>query len=63
MLDSVSINKLNNQYIITKRSSDGKLIGSFVISLDGIYEALEHYSEYLSKQPFNASLKNNSVSF
>lgn len=48
---------------VSKHSMDGKLIGTYTISPDGIYEALEFYSEYLSKQPFNAKLKNNSVSF
>jgi hypothetical protein len=64
MSDTVSIKKIKgNQFSITKNSSKGRLIGSFTISSDAIYEALEMYQEYLSKQPFNASLKNNSASF
>lgn len=53
----------DNQIDISKRSGDGKLIGSFAVGLSGVYEALDMYQEYLSKQPFNAELKNNSASF
>lgn len=32
-------------------------------SIDNICKAVKFYSEHLSKQPFNASLKDNSISF
>ena len=51
------------QIDLTKRSSEGNLIGSYVMGLESVYEALEMYHEYLLKQPINASLKNNSASF
>lgn len=51
------------QIDLSRHTSDGKLVGSYVISLDGVYEAIKMYHEYLSKQPLNASLKNNSASF
>ncbi|WP_157607976.1 hypothetical protein [Seonamhaeicola sp. S2-3] len=33
------------------------------LSIGSIWDAVQFHSEHLSKQPFNASLKDNSISF